>query len=142
MVARTTRSWPKRWWLVSKKTGLGENPLNWIKNTSQEVTTKKEPVSRNRKQGGDVQNFRTSELPKFKTFEVKLSILLRQDQLDFLEKTTREIMATRAGVTKKERITKNTILRAYIDAVKGFSVDIKNIPDETELLRRIREKIK
>jgi len=31
----------------------------------------------------------------FQTFEVKLSILLRQDQLDALEKLTREIMADR-----------------------------------------------
>lgn len=127
---------------MNKKTGLGENPLNWIRNTTQEVKTKEKPLGAVQKRAEKVQKFRTSEVPKFKTFEVKLSILLRQDQLDFLEKTTRGIMATRTEVTKKERITKNTILRAYIDAVKEFSVDIKNIPDEKELLRRIREKIK
>jgi len=86
-------------------------------------------------------NFHTSKLPKYRTL-IKLSILLRQDQLDSLENITREIMQHRKKGNKKERITKNTILRAYIDALKDLTVKTNNIPDEAELLKRIKEVIK
>jgi hypothetical protein len=59
-----------------------------------------------------------------------------------MEKLTKEIMAGRDSANKKERITKNTILRAHIDAPGGLDIGKENIADEAELLRRIKEMIK
>jgi len=120
---------------MPKKTGLGDNPLDWIVDTSKK--SKDKPT----KESSELTNSKTTEVPKFRTFEVKLSILLRENQLDFLEKLTREIMTSRNSGNKKERITKNTIIRTLIDALKDLDINKTNIPDETELFKRIREKI-
>lgn len=131
-----------------RKTGLGDNPLDWIADTSQAATAetaKPKPMEQPQEVQKyetaevprEVQNSRSSEVPKFKTFDVKLSILLRDDQLEFLEKLTRDIMANRDSAHKQERITKNTVLRACIDALNGVTLNIQNISDEEELRRRI-----
>lgn len=120
---------------MPKKTGLGDNPLNWI------VDTSKKSKDKSKKESSELINSKTIEVPKFRSFEVKLSILLRENQLNFLEKLTREIMTSRNSANKKERITKNTIIRTLIDALKDLDINKTNIPDETELFKRIREKI-
>ena len=120
---------------MPKKTGLGDNPLDWIVDTSKQSKDKLKDKS------SELTNSNTTEVPKFRSFEVKLSILLRENQLDFLEKLTRQIMTSRDSGNKKERITKNTILRTLIDALKDLDINKTNIPNETELLKRIREKI-
>lgn len=120
---------------MPKKTGLGDNPLDWIADTSKQFKDKPKNES------SELTNSRTTKVPKFKSFEVKLSILLRENQLDFLEKLIREIMTSRNSGNKKERITKNTVIRTLIDALKDLEINKTNIPDETELFKRIREKI-
>ncbi|MBA7501042.1 MAG: hypothetical protein GH144_10340 [Clostridia bacterium] len=120
---------------MPKKTGLGDNPLDWIADTS------KQSKDKPKNQSSEPINFHTPAVPKFRSFEVKLSILLRENQLGFLEKLTREIMTSRDSGNKKERITKNTIIRTLIDALKDLDINKTNIPNETELLKRIREKI-
>lgn len=120
---------------MAKRTGLGDNPLNWIADTS------KEPKNKPKEASSELTQLRTPGVPKFRSFEVKLSILLRENQLGFLEKLTREIMTSRDSGNKKERITKNTIIRTLIDALKALDINKTNIPNETELLKRIREKI-
>lgn len=96
-----------------------------------EITTfeKKEP------------QFKTIRMPKFRTYEVKLSILLRGDQLEFLTNLERQIMRKRSSHNKKERITKNSIIRAYIDILTSVEFDKSEIKDEAELLRRLRSKL-
>ncbi|RMF86899.1 MAG: hypothetical protein D6736_14015 [Nitrospinota bacterium] len=84
----------------------------------------------------------TSKVPKFQTFEIQLSVRLREDQLFFLEKLVRTIMTHRDRHHRRERITKNTILRVAIDALKDLDIDLRNIPDEAELLRRIKAKLR
>lgn len=120
---------------MPKKTGLGDNPLDWI------VDTNKQSKDKLKNKSSELTNSNTTKVPKFRSFEVKLSILLRENQLDFLEKLTRQIMTSRDSGNKKERITKNTILRTLIDALKDLDINKTNIPNETELLKRIREKI-
>jgi hypothetical protein len=66
-------------------------------------------------------------------------VLLRDDQLEFLARLTREIMKNRTSEHNEERITKNTILRALIDNLKALELDVRNIPDEAELTKRISE---
>jgi hypothetical protein len=82
------------------------------------------------------------QLPKFKTFEVKLSILLRSDQLEYLTKLEREIMSSRSPGNKRERITKNSIIRSMLDILKEIKFDKEEIADEKELLVRIKKAIK
>jgi hypothetical protein len=66
-------------------------------------------------------------------------VLLRDDQLESLAKLTRDIMKNRTSEYKKERITKNTTLRALIDNLKDLELDVRNIPDEVELAKRISD---
>ncbi|MGA7077027.1 MAG: hypothetical protein WBZ42_10895, partial [Halobacteriota archaeon] len=80
--------------------------------------------------------------PKYQQLDVKLYVLLRDDQLEFLARLTREIMKNRTSEYKTERITKNTIIRALVDNLRELELDIRNIPDETELAKRISEAIK
>lgn len=118
-----------------KKTGLGRDPLSWINPTSREKRTVEKEI------GLQISSKKRSEkehLPKFKTFEVRLTSLLREDQLEFLEKLIRDIRKNRAPEYRKERITKNTIIRAFIDVFMDKKIDTANIPDEETLLERIR----
>jgi len=80
-------------------------------------------------------------IPKFKTYEVKLSILLRQDQLEHLTNLEWQIMRNRSSANKKERITKNSIIRAYIDVLSSVEIDKSEIADEKELFRRLKSKV-
>ena len=128
---------------MARKTGLGNN-LPWIIDTTKKAKQVPKSTSNNgvkRLVTSEVKKSRISHVPKFRTFEVKLSVLLTQDQLDFLEKFTRNIMINRDRDNKRERITKNTIIRAYIDALKDLDIDINNIPDQETLLQRLKEKL-
>ena len=83
-----------------------------------------------------------TRVPKYQQFDVKLYVLLRDDQLEFLARLTREIMKNRTSEYKIERITKNTIIRALIDNLNELTLDVQNIPDEAELTRRIADAIR
>ena len=123
-----------------KKTGLGRDPLKWI----QPTVTEKKAIEKEieLKISPDKKEMHKGTIPKFKTFEVRLTSLLREDQLDFLEKLTREIQKSRAPAFRKERITKNTLIRVFIDAFMDTKIDTANIPDEETLLERVKERIK
>lgn len=143
---------------MAKKTGMGSTPLAWVQDTSQKAApetpraptiarrkperkrAKQEPANGKpaEKEDSEVRKSVTSKVPKFETFEVKLSILLRGDQLEFLEKLTREVMKKRDKENRQERITKNTVVRACLDALREAKFDTANIPDEEELRQRIR----
>ncbi len=123
-----------------KKTGLGRDPLKWIQPTTEEKKVIEKEVELKISRGKKEK--KSESLPKFKTFEVRLTSLLREDQLDFLEKLTREIQKNRAPAFRKERITKNTLIRVFIDAFMDAEIDINDIPDEETLLERVKERIK
>jgi hypothetical protein len=120
-----------------KKRGLGRDPLSWINST----VIEEEKVEEERRKE-DIIEEKRENIPKYKTFEVRLTSLLREDQLEFLEKLIREIHKNREPQYRKERITKNTLIRVFIDAFKNVKFDIKNIPDEETLLERVLEKVK
>jgi len=119
-----------------KKRGLGKDPLSWIDSTVIEEEKVEEEKGKE-----DIIEEKKENIPKYKTFEVRLTSLLREDQLEFLEKLIREIHKNREPQYRKERITKNTLIRVFIDAFKNVKFDIKNIPDEETLLERILEKV-
>ncbi|HOV22017.1 MAG TPA: hypothetical protein PLW95_04970 [bacterium] len=120
-----------------KKTGLGKDPLEWIKPTVEKKIPEKElPTKRSKeiieKQIG----------PKYQTFDIRLTVLLKNTHLEFLDKLVREIHKNRTKEFKRERITKNTLIRCFIEAFSKTEINIKNIPDEETLFSRILEKIK
>ena len=121
-----------------RKTGLGKDPLSWIRPTA----PKGEKVSRHAEKQDARERPANDRVPKFKTFEVRLTTLLRDDQLEFLDKVTRDIKKNRTAEYRKERITKNTILRALIDGFMLAPLDVKNIADEKALLERLLALIK
>ncbi|MGC8976241.1 MAG: hypothetical protein ACP5OB_01255 [Candidatus Ratteibacteria bacterium] len=118
-----------------KKRGLGKDPLSWISST---VPLEKEKVDIIQ---SELIEEKSEKIPKYKTFEVRLTTLLREDQLEFLEKLIREIHKNREPQYRKERITKNTLIRVFIDAFKGVNFNTKNISDEEVLLERVLEKV-
>ena len=148
---------------MAKKTGMGSTPLAWVRNTreseeepapgsdpsppAEERTpapkaqgargSKGKPQLETAGNTSELQKSRTAEGAKFRSLEA-ITVRLRGDQLEFLERLTRQIMGNRDRDSRKERITKNTVVRACLDALREVGFDSANIPDETELLRRIR----
>ena len=182
-----------------KRAGLGANPLDWIRDTTEEPEIKAPPKQKPRtkkekaskvgtpevqelnistvqeeateevhsgetlelpeihvQEGSELSNvdtvslesdplyreYQEAKIPKYQRLDVKLYVLLRDDQLESLAKLTREIMKNRTSEYKKERITKNTILRALIDNLKDLELDVRDIPDEVELAKRISDAIR
>jgi hypothetical protein len=74
-------------------------------------------------------------IPKYQTYEAKLSILISAEQHSYLEDMVARIMRNRK--LKRERITKNSVLRAMIDFMQTLDLDLENVPDERELLKRM-----
>ena len=148
---------------MAKKTGMGSAPLAWVRNTRESADEPaaapdpsppaKDAAPAPKAPGGEVAEAKpqietvdntaevrksaTSAGAKFRSLEA-ITVRLRGDQLEFLERLTREIMGNRERDSRKERITKNTVVRACLDALREVGFDSSNIPDETELLRRIR----
>src|SRR5579875_965765 len=67
-------------------------------------------------------------IPKFQTYEIKLTIRLKEDQLQFLSRLEREI-------------TKNSIIRAIIDTFQDLSIDTNEIGDEDMLLKKLKRAV-
>ncbi len=125
-----------------KKTGLGKDPLSWITPTVPDKGSVKSTERLPRSRRAPDTPGRKESLPKFQTFDVRLTSLLREDQLDFLDKLIRDIQKNRSREYKKERITKNTLIRVFIDAFMETKIDTSNIPDEETLLERAKEKMR
>lgn len=117
----------------NKKKVLGVDPLSWIKQTKEDFETNQEEEKNKTKK---------SEVPKFETYDVRLTLRLNEDQLDFLSGLEREVMKNRSSKNKKERITKNSIIRAMLENLKYLDFDKKEIPDEKTLQNRIKNAVK
>ncbi len=68
---------------------------------------------------------------------VRLTVPVRPDQEELLTRIARTITQNRDNEHRAQRITKATIIRAYIDALSALLIDISNISDERTLLQRI-----
>ncbi len=121
--------------MTTKKKVIGVDPLSWISEKDKKKSIKIEDIlgSKDKK-----------TLRKYETYDVKLTIRLNEDQLDFLTNLEREIMKKRSSKNKKERITKNSIIRSLINAFEsnGASFNSSEIPDEKELEKRINSILK
>lgn len=70
---------------------------------------------------------------------VRLTVPVRPDQEEVLSRMVRTISQTRSRQNRSQRITKATLMRAYIDALSSLAVDLEEIPDEATLLDRLLE---
>ena len=75
-------------------------------------------------------------VPKYAALEV-LTLRISEDDLEFLRGLERDIMKRRSPGNRKERITKNTVVRAMLGCFRNVSFDRKEIPDEKELRARL-----
>ena len=80
-------------------------------------------------------------LPKYKKLEV-LTLRISNEDLEFLHNLERQIMKNRSSENRKERITKNSIMRAMLACLKNVKFDKKEIPDENELRIRMMRGLK
>lgn len=127
---------------MSRRKALGADPLSWIKPTVQvddKNLLKENELNTRTASAERVQASKNSRVPKFQTYEIKLTLRLGEDQLEFLSRLEREIMKKRSPANRKERITKNSILRAMINAARNFDIDTSEIGDEMELINRFRQ---
>jgi len=87
-----------------------------------------------------VQNSRNSKVPKYERME-PWTARVRPGQAEFLQRLAKEIMATREH--RQERITKNTVLRAWLTVLEEVhrDLDLTEIGDEGELVHRLRKLI-
>lgn len=76
-----------------------------------------------------------SHIPKYQTYESKLSILISAEQQKYLEDVVMKVMRQRTR--KHERITKNSLIRCLIEFMKTLDVDLVDVADEKELLKRL-----
>ena len=84
--------------MVNKKKAMGVDPLSWIKQTKDAEGVEGDlPVIKKEK----------PKLPKYETYEVKLTLRLGDEHLNFLTDLERQIMKSRSPKNKRERITKN-----------------------------------
>ena len=68
---------------------------------------------------------------------VRLTVPVRPDQEEVLSKMVRTISQNRSRQNRSQRITKATLIRAYIDALASLAIDLNEIPDEAILLERL-----
>jgi len=76
-------------------------------------------------------------IPKFETFRVKLTARLNDQQLEFLSGLERRIMRSRSAHNRSERITKNSIIRAAMNALMEAELDTREIGSELELEHKV-----
>ena len=119
--------------MADEKTSEGVNPNIWIR----------QPEEKSVKSGiaGTAPSSQPETPPKYKTFDV-LTLRISGEDFEFLQKLEREIMKSRSKENKKERITKNSIMRAMLACLKNVKFDRKDIPDENELRIRMMRGLK
>ena len=121
--------------LATKKKVLGVDPLSWIKETK----IKKPNQLEEKFSFKEIEPHEKHAKPKFESYDVKLTIRLNETQLDFLTNLEREIMKKRSKENKRERITKNSIIRSMLNVFSEYGIEFNKteIPDEDELTKRI-----
>lgn len=119
--------------MVDEKTSERVDPNIWIR----------QPEGKSISSGiaGTVRDPKPETLPKYKTFDV-LTLRISSEDFEFLQKLEREIMKNRSRENRKERITKNSIMRAMLACLKNVKFDRKDIPDENELRVRMMRGLK
>lgn len=123
-----------------RKRGMGSDPLSWIGESGGEIGA--EPRSRGDARevresvGESVQQLASGLVPKFMTL-VPVTARLTDEQVEWLDAAERRIMRSRRR--RRERITKNTLLRAAVSLLMALPWDHRDIADEDELVERLKQ---
>lgn len=115
--------------MTTRKKALGVDPLSWIRQTPD----KEDKL----KQKNIIKKEIKPKLPKFETYDVKVTLRISDEHLSFLTNLEREIMKRRSKKNRKERITKNSIIRSIIEVLEKIEFDKSEISNEEELIERI-----
>ncbi|OPL19355.1 MAG: hypothetical protein AVO35_11465 [Candidatus Aegiribacteria sp. MLS_C] len=84
---------------------------------------------------------RISDIQDHEEPTVRLTVPVRPDQEELLTRIARTVTQNRDRHHRSQRITKATIIRAYIDALSTLPIDLDNINDEKVLLNRILDSL-
>lgn len=137
---------------MSKKKALGTDPLSWIKSTADEqgvgqseaeTATQRDAWSAadalpEKTEAEDVEEGALGRpAPKFESFGVKLTVRLSDEQLEYLAALERRIMKSRSPGNRAERITKNSIIRAAVNALAKLEIDASEIGSEADFESRV-----
>ncbi len=89
------------------------------------TVSKKQPAERTRPQ------------PKAK--EIRMTLPLPPGSMEFLDQMERELFLKRPiNLRSKQRLTKNSILRAWVALLKEIKANINNVKDEQDLTDRLK----
>ena len=72
----------------------------------------------------------------------RITLPLRREQLENLIHLERKIMGNRSRGSKKQRITKNSLIRIYVDLMLSVTINTREISDEKELGKRYKQALK
>ena len=120
-----------------RRRGMGSDPLSWIGEGGEEA--KPGPGVREagvEEAGEAVEQLRAGVVPKFMTL-VPVTARLTDEQVEWLDAAERRIMRSRTR--RRERITKNTLLRAAVSLLMALPWDYRDIADEDELVERLKQ---
>jgi hypothetical protein len=116
---------------------MGKDPLSWIGEGA--GTRRAKPARAEAPEveeaPSDVQS-QSAQVPKFMTL-VPVTARLSEPQVEWLDTVERRIMRSRRR--KRERITKNTLLRAAVEVMMALKCDYSEIADEAELVARVKK---
>lgn len=77
-----------------------------------------------------------------KVKEIRMTLPLPTDTLAFLDQMERDIFVRRSTKSRsKQRLTKNSIARAWIALLKQFPININDVQDEDDLFNRLKKAV-
>ena len=114
--------------MANEKKGGGVDPNIWIRQPETKPDNGGVPGAGAFPENGSV--------PKYAALEA-LTLRISEEDLEFLRRLERDIMKRRSSGNRKERITKNTVVRAMLGCFRNVSFDKREIPDEKELRARL-----
>ncbi len=77
-----------------------------------------------------------------KTKEIRITLPLPTNLLSFLDQMERDIFVRRSVKSRsKQRLTKNSITRAWLSLLQDLDVNINNIENEEDLSKRLKDSI-
>lgn len=78
--------------------------------------------------------------PTLRAKEIRMTLPLPTGSVEFLDQMEREIFLKRpVNLRSKQRLTKNSILRAWVALLKEIKANINNVEDEQDLTERLKE---
>jgi hypothetical protein len=130
---------------MSKKSGLQSDPLDRMFERSKTEAQNEESQNKQTYKVANLQSNKVTQqkalaVPKYQQLDDRLNVLLTSNQVAVLRDFAKRVLNNRGKEFRKERITKNTVIRALIDLLPNLTqeINIKNIVDEKDLFERLK----